>query len=131
MAMEMMVTIMGGSILLPAVEAQVREAYCVRVEGGDAPITDAATLVQDLRLSSGQCCQTNDDCTTVLTFGNAAATLCSTLPGTPFCVSCLEAGDYVNQVLAQCVEQNLVQGVYDPDGSYTQLFYLTSASEHP
>jgi hypothetical protein len=40
-------------------------------------------------------------------------------------------GNDLNQVLAQCNVLNEVQGVYSPDGTSDELFYLTSASQVP
>jgi hypothetical protein len=54
--------------------------------------------------------------------------------GAPFgdaTANCADVGNDLNQVLAQCNVLNEVQGVYSPDGTSDELFYLTSASQVP
>jgi hypothetical protein len=110
---------------------QVAEAQgpsCLTVAGAGAPFSDATAVVQQLQVTPGQCCNSGAAfCTVVLTSGNAAASVC----GNNVCPNCADVGNDLDQVLAQCNVLNEVQGVYSPDGTSDELFYLTSASQDP
>jgi hypothetical protein len=109
--------------------AEAQGPSCLTVSGAGAPFGDATTVVQQLRVTPGQCCHSGGGfCTVVLTSGNAAASVCAT---NSVCPSCADVGNDLNQVLAQCNVLNEVQGVYSPDGTSDELFYLTSASQVP
>ncbi|KAH8941611.1 hypothetical protein BDL97_14G051200 [Sphagnum fallax] len=119
-------------VVMSVAMMQVAEAQgptCLTVAGGGAPFSDATAVVQQLRVTPGQCCNTNGAgfCTVVLTSGNAAASVC----GTNVCPNCADVGNDLNEVLAQCNVLNEVEGVYSPDGTSDELYYLTSASNHP
>ncbi|CAM6083968.1 unnamed protein product [Calypogeia fissa] len=115
--------VMSGSLLKVA-EAQ----SCLTVAGGAAPFADAANVVAQLRTSGQECCQTSSGyCTVQVESGNAAATVCG---ATGICPKCADVGNDLNIVLADCNNNNYVEGVYSPDGGQT-LYYLTSASNHP
>lgn len=72
MAMAVLVLLSCGNVQLS--EAQVVD--CLQVPGGAAPFSDANTLIRQLRVTPGQCCQTNSGgfCTVMLMSGNAATT---------------------------------------------------------
>jgi hypothetical protein len=119
--MVMSVSIMQG--------AEAQGPSCLTVSGAGAPFSDATAVVQQLRVTSGQCCHSGGGfCTVVLTSGNAAASVCAT---NNVCPNCADVGNDLSQVLAQCNVLNEVQGVYSPDGTSDELFYLTSASQVP
>ncbi len=126
MAMATTLMVMSVSIMQGA-EAQ--GPSCLTVSGAGAPFSDATAVVQQLRVTSGQCCHSGGGfCTVVLTSGNAAASVCAT---NNVCPNCADVGNDLSQVLAQCNVLNEVQGVYSPDGTSDELFYLTSASQVP
>jgi hypothetical protein len=109
--------------------AEAQGPSCLTVSGAGAPFSDATAVVQQLRVTPGQCCHSGGGfCTVVLTSGNAAASVCAT---NSVCPNCADVGNDLNQVLAQCNVLNEVQGVYSPDGTSDELFYLTSASQVP
>lgn len=128
MAMAVMAVLVMSCCNMQVANAQV--SSCLHVSGGAAPFNDAATVIQELRVKAGQCCQSNSGgfCTVLLTSGNASATICGPVN---YCPTCVDVGNSLNVVLSQCNVQNTVQGVYSPDGSSLQLFYITSASTHP
>ncbi|KAG0569238.1 hypothetical protein M758_6G071600 [Ceratodon purpureus] len=122
---------MAMALMLAMTNLQVSNAQgsCLTVAGAGAPFSDATTVVQQLRVKPGQCCQSSSGfCTVQLTSGNAAATVCGP---TGFCPNCADVGNGLNIILAQCNVNGEVQGAYSPIGSSQQLFYLTSASNHP
>jgi hypothetical protein len=109
--------------------AEAQGPSCLTVSGAGAPFSDATAVVQQLRVTPGQCCHSGGGFwTVVLTSGNAAASVCAT---NSVCPNCADVGNDLNQVLAQCNVLNEVQGVYSPDGTSDELFYLTSASQVP
>ncbi|CAK9204026.1 unnamed protein product [Sphagnum troendelagicum] len=118
-------------VVMSVAMMQVAEAQgpsCLTVPGGGAPFSDATAVVQQLQVMPGQCCNSGGGfCTVVLTSGNAAASVC----GTNVCPNCADVGNDLNQVLAQCNVLNEVEGVYSPDGTSDELYYLTSASNAP
>jgi hypothetical protein len=118
-------------VVMSVAMMQVAEAQgpsCLTVPGGGAPFGDATAVVQQLRVTPGQCCNSGSAfCTVVLTSGNAAASVC----GTNVCPNCADVGNDLNEVLAQCNVLNEVEGVYSPDGTSDELYYLTSASTAP
>jgi hypothetical protein len=119
-AMETTLMVMTVSMMQGA-EAQ--GPSCLTVSGAGAPFSDATAVVQKLEVMPGQCCHSGGGfCTVVLTSGNGAASVCP---------NCAELGNDLNQVLAQCNVLNEVQGIYSPDGTSDELFYLTSASQVP
>jgi hypothetical protein len=101
---------------LSGAEAETPGVSCLRVSGGSTKFGDAAAVVNLLRTTPGQCCQTSlGFCTKISNFGDATVTVC------------VDVGEGLNQVLAQCNQLNTLQGEYSPDGTSQQLFYITSA----
>lgn len=108
--------------------AEAQMITCQTVPHAFAPVTDANTLVEEVRGYTWECCHTGKTyCTVLSTFGDSAVTLCGS---EDYCLPCSDVGNDVNLVLAQCVVDfdNIawVQGVYTPDGVKT--FYLSSSS---
>ncbi len=74
--------------------AEAQTVQCLTEAGAGAPFSDATAVVQQLRVTPGQCCVSSGNfCSPLVTSGNAVATICGSFNP---CPNCADAGKDLN-----------------------------------